>query len=79
MLPEPVEAVLREDALECARRAKRYKFGRLRNQRIVNLLRKAAADAGVPLTCSDESLIEEWFRHFDQYVAAQRGGPAAEN
>jgi hypothetical protein len=71
-LPEPVETILREDALECARRAKRYKFGRLRNQRIVNLLRKAADEAGVPLDCTDESLVEAWFARFDEYVRAQR-------
>lgn len=73
-LPEPVEDVLRADALECARRAKRYKFGRLRNQRIVNLLRKAAADAGVALECSDESLVEEWFKRFDEFVGAHNRG-----
>jgi hypothetical protein len=72
-LPEPVEDVLRADALECARRAKRYKFGRLRNRRIVSLLRKAAADAGVSLECSDESLVEEWFKRFDEFVGAQPG------
>jgi hypothetical protein len=69
-LPEPVEDALCADALECARRAKRYKFGRLRNQRIVKVLRKAAADAGVQLNCTDEALIEEWFRRFDEYVGA---------
>lgn len=72
LLPEPVDSVLCADALECARRAKRYKFGRLRNQRIVDLLRKAAADAGVELSCSDESLVEAWFKRFDEYVGAQR-------
>jgi hypothetical protein len=71
VLPEPVEDVLRADALECARRAKRYKFGRLRNQRIVTVLRKAAADAGVPLDCTDELLVEEWFKRFDEFVGAQ--------
>jgi hypothetical protein len=71
-LPEPVDDALRADAQECARRAKRYKFGRLRNQRIVKLLRKAAADAGVALHCSDEMLIEEWFKRFDEYVGARR-------
>jgi len=74
ILPEPVEDVLRADALECARRAKRYKFGRLRNQRIVRLLRKAAADAGITLDCTDESLIEEWFKRFDEYVGARNRG-----
>ncbi len=74
ILPEPVDDVLRADALECARRAKRYKFGRLRNQRIVRLLRKAAADAGILLDCSDESLIEEWFKRFDEYVGARNPG-----
>ena len=73
-LPESVENVLRADALECARRAKRYKFGRLRNQRIVNLLRKAAADAGVLLECSDELLVEEWFKSFDEFVGARNRG-----
>jgi hypothetical protein len=71
ILPEPVDDALRADALECARRAKRYKFGRLKNQRIVKLLRKAAADAGVTLECSDETLIEEWFKRFDEYVGAR--------
>jgi hypothetical protein len=71
-LPEPVDAVLRADALECARRAKRYKFGRLRNQRIVNLLRKAADEAGVALDFTDEALVEAWFKKFDEYVGTQR-------
>ena len=71
ILPEPVDDVLRADALECARRAKRHKFGRLRNMRIVRLLRKAAADAGVELYCSDEELVAEWFKRFDEYVGAR--------
>lgn len=74
VLPEPVDAVLQADALECARRAKRYKFGRLRNQRIVNLLRKAAEDAGIELSCTDESLVEAWFTKFDEYVGAHGRG-----
>lgn len=71
-LPEPVEDALRADAMEVARRAKRYKFGRLRNRRIVNVLRKAAADAGISLDVSDETLIEAWFAKFDEYVGSHQ-------
>lgn len=68
VLPEPVERVLCADALECARRAKRYKFGRLRNHRIVAVLRNAAVESGVPLTLSDQALVDAWFAKFDEYL-----------
>ena len=67
-LPEAVEQVLHADTLECARRANRYKFGRLRNRRIIALLRRAAAEAGESLPHTDEDLLDTWFAQFAAYV-----------
>jgi hypothetical protein len=67
-LPSAVEQVLHADSLECARRASRYKFGRLRNRRIVALLRRAAAEAGESLPHTDEDLLDTWFAQFAAYV-----------
>jgi hypothetical protein len=67
-LPKEVESVLEADALECAQRASRYKFGRLSTKRIVGLLRSAAAQSGVNLQLSDTELVELWFARWDAYM-----------
>lgn len=64
-LPREVEQVLYDDALECARRTKRYKFGRLSTARIVELLHRAASESGEHLDQSDEVLVQMWFSVYD--------------
>jgi hypothetical protein len=64
-LPTEVYEAVWEDALECARRTRRYKFGRLSNRRIVGLLRAKAAEAGLQLTHSDAELIDLWFAVYE--------------
>ena len=64
-LPKEVASVLEADALECAQRASRYKFGRLSTKRIVGLLRSAAAQSGITLPYSDTELVELWFAQWD--------------
>jgi len=61
-----VERVLYEDALECARRTKRYKFGRLSTDRIVSVLHQAALESGSSLRQKDEELVELWFSTYDE-------------
>ena len=67
-LPEEVASVLDADALECAQRASRYKFGRLSTKRIVGLLRSAASQSGVVLQYSDSELVELWFARWDEHM-----------
>jgi hypothetical protein len=58
-----LEAVLRADAQEVARRTLRYKFGRLSNRRILSTLRAALpADLGVEL--ADGELLDRWFAEY---------------
>lgn len=62
-----VERVLHEDAFECAWRAGMYKFGRLSNRRIVELLRVTAGQHGVALQVSDADLLDRWFATYSGY------------
>ena len=62
-----VERVLHEDAFECAFRAGLYKFGRLSNRRIVELLRATARQCGVVLSLSDRELLDRWFTEYSGY------------
>ena len=62
-----VERVLHEDAFECAWRAGLYKFGRLSNRRIVELIRATARNAGVRLVESDAELLDRWFAAYSTY------------
>ena len=63
----PIERVLHEDAFECAWRAGMYKFGRLSNRRIVELLRGTALQHGLTLQTSDEDLLDRWFATYSVY------------
>ncbi len=65
-LPKEVASILEADALECARRASRYKFGRLSTKRIVSLLRGAADQSGVALRLTDSELVDLWFAKWDE-------------
>lgn len=65
LLPTEVRRTAHEDALECARRTRRYKFGRLSNRRIVSLLRAKAAEAGETLPQSDAELLDLWFLEYE--------------
>ena len=62
-----VERTLHEDAFECAWRAGLYKFGRLSNRRIVDLLRAAERSSGMRLTQSDAELLDLWFNAYSAY------------
>jgi hypothetical protein len=62
-----VERALHEDAFECAFRAGLYKFGRLSNRRIIDLLRGAAQDHGIVLAESDAELLDRWFAAYSGY------------
>ena len=62
-----VERALHEDAFECAFRAALYKFGRLSNRRILELLRSCANEAGVALEQSDAELLDRWFAAYSTY------------
>lgn len=62
-----VERVLHEDAFECAWRAGLYKFGRLSNRRIVELLRTTAQHAGIALSQSDSDVLDRWFAAYSMY------------
>ena len=71
-LPKEVASILEADALECAQRASRYKFGRLSTKRIVSLLRGAAAQSGAALRHTDSELVDLWFAKWDQYMHDRR-------
>ena len=62
-----VERILNEDAFECAWRAGLYKFGRLSNRRIIDLLRDTAQAWGIELTDSDTDLLDRWFNAYSAY------------
>jgi hypothetical protein len=62
-----VERILNEDAFECAWRAGLYKFGRLSNRRIVELLRDTAQASGVMVGESDAELLDRWFKAYSAY------------
>jgi len=64
---DEVERALHEDAFECAWRAGLYKFGRLSNRRIVDLLRSTARAHDLELTASDRELLDRWFSAYSTY------------
>lgn len=70
-----VERVLHEDAFECAFRAGLYKFGRLSNRRIIDLLRGTAQSSGVTLTLSDSALLDWWFTAYSGYFRRIKARP----
>jgi hypothetical protein len=64
---DEVERILNEDAFECAWRAGMYKFGRLSNRRIIELLRETAQASGIMLSDSDAALLDRWFSAYSAY------------
>ena len=62
-----VERVLHEDAFECAWRSGLYKFGRLSNRRILELLRTTARSSDLVLAHADEELLDRWFTAYSAY------------
>ncbi|MGH7662409.1 MAG: hypothetical protein ACRENA_16005 [Vulcanimicrobiaceae bacterium] len=64
---DDVDRILHEDAFECAWRAGLYKFGRLSNRRIIELLRDTAQASGIALGDSDEVLLDRWFKAYSAY------------
>ena len=72
-----VERVLHEDAFECAFRAGMYKFGRLSNRRIVELLRVTARECGVALSGTDAELLDRWFSAYSGYYHRLKSRPHA--
>lgn len=58
-----LDAVLRADAQEVARRALRHKFGRLSNRRIIATLRAALPD-GLGSEVGDNELLDRWFAEY---------------
>lgn len=61
-----VERVIHEDAFECAFRAGLYKFGRLSNRRILELLHETAQHASIVLE-DDSELLDRWFGTYSVY------------
>ena len=62
-----LEAVLRADAQEVARRTLRHKFGRLSNRRIIATLR-AALPADLQAELADGELLDRWFAEYGTAV-----------
>ena len=62
-----LEAVLRTDAQEVARRTLRYKFGRLSNRRILATLR-AALPLDLQAELADGDLLDRWFAEYASAV-----------
>ena len=58
-----LDAVLRADAQEVARRTLRHKFGRLSNRRILATLR-AALPADLQAQLADGDLLDRWFAEY---------------
>jgi len=58
-----LDAVLRADAQEVARRTLRYKFGRLSNRRILATLR-AALPGDLQADLADGELLDRWFAEY---------------
>ena len=71
---DEVERVMHEDAFECAFRAGMYKFGRLSNRRILDLLHTTAHQAGVELTQDDSELLDQWFSVYSVYFRELKTG-----
>jgi hypothetical protein len=62
-----LDAVLRADAQEVARRTLRHKFGRLSNRRILATLRGVlSADSQMEL--ADGELLDRWFAEYASAV-----------
>ena len=66
-----LEAVLRADAQEVARRTLRYKFGRLSNRRILATL-KAALPSDLTTTVDEADLLDRWFAEYQSAVDRMR-------
>jgi hypothetical protein len=62
-----LEAVLRADAQEVARRTLRHKFGRLSNRRIIATLR-AALPTDLQAELADGELLDRWFAEYGTAV-----------
>ncbi|HTX02765.1 MAG TPA: hypothetical protein VMD07_03710 [Candidatus Acidoferrales bacterium] len=62
-----MERVIHEDAFECAFRAGMYKFGRLSNRRILELLHATARNASIELDAEDSILLDRWFSVYSLY------------
>lgn len=62
-----LEAVLRADAQEVARRTLRHKFGRLSNRRILATLR-GALPAELQAQLADDELLDRWFSEYANAV-----------
>ncbi len=58
-----LDAVLRADAQEVARRTLRHKFGRLSNRRILATL-KAALPLDLQAELGDGELLDRWFAEY---------------
>ncbi|MBV8074475.1 MAG: hypothetical protein JO140_03520 [Candidatus Eremiobacteraeota bacterium] len=67
---DEIERTIHEDAFECAFRAALYKFGRLSNRRIVDLLRATAAANALALDETDRELLDRWFGVYSTYFRA---------
>jgi len=68
------ERVIHEDAFECAFRAALYKFGRLSNRRILELLHTTARESGIELTQDDSELLDRWFSVYSAYFREMKMG-----
>ena len=66
-----LDAVLRADAQEVARRTLRHKFGRLSNRRILATLR-AALPADLQDRLADGELLDRWFAEYTTAVERLR-------
>jgi hypothetical protein len=66
-----LEAVLRADAQEVARRTLRHKFGRLSNRRILATL-KAALPEDLHTELADGELLDRWFAEYATAVDVLR-------
>jgi hypothetical protein len=66
-----LDAVLRADAQEVARRTLRHKFGRLSNRRILATL-KAALPEDLQTELADGELLDRWFAEYATAVDALR-------
>jgi hypothetical protein len=66
-----LDAVLRADAQEVARRTLRYKFGRLSNRRILATLKSALPD-GFTGAFDDAELLDRWFAEYATAVDRMR-------
>ena len=62
-----LDAVLRADAQEVARRTLRHKFGRLSNRRILATLRGALPD-DLQTELADGELLDRWFAEYANAV-----------